>query len=506
MYVFKNALKSITRSKGRNILIGIIITVIATSSCIALSIKNAANKLMESYKSSYDVEATLTLNRSEMRGEAKKQKQESQTTTQDFMSSIPELNMEMVQDYGNSNVVKNYSYTIQTNLNASNIEKVSSEETNNPMGNMPGNRKQEGIDNKVTGDFTIKGYSSLDAMTEFVNGTYQITSGSIFNIDSTEKECVISEELAEQNNLSVGSEMVLQNPNNSEESYSFKVTGIYSDSSDTNEFSMFSNAANQILTSYNALNEIAQKSNEKEDSKLVLQTNATFHLNSADDIETFEKELTEKGLSSYYTVSTNIEALNESLQPIENLSTFANVFLILVLSIGGVVLVVVNMINIRERKYEIGVLRAIGMKKHTVLEQFVIELFCVTFVAIVIGTAIGSVATVPIANAMLQNEITAEQESKSKVSENFGMKGDPASGGSGGKMQPIPGGNDQGDIRNTFAQDSQVEYIDKINAVIDVKTVLELVLIGILLTIMSSSIAMISISRYTPLKILSNRT
>lgn len=43
MYILKNALKSISRSKGRNILIGIIVLVIAVSTCVALSIREAAN-------------------------------------------------------------------------------------------------------------------------------------------------------------------------------------------------------------------------------------------------------------------------------------------------------------------------------------------------------------------------------------------------------------------------------------------------------------------------------
>jgi putative ABC transport system permease protein len=60
MYIFKNAFKSITRTKARNILIGVIIVVIATSCCIALSIKNSATKLIESYEDSYNIEATLS--------------------------------------------------------------------------------------------------------------------------------------------------------------------------------------------------------------------------------------------------------------------------------------------------------------------------------------------------------------------------------------------------------------------------------------------------------------
>ncbi|MDD6223425.1 MAG: ABC transporter permease, partial [bacterium] len=66
MYILKNAVVSITRNKGRNILMGIIILVIACSSCITLAIRNAASKLVDSYENKYDIEATITMNRQNM--------------------------------------------------------------------------------------------------------------------------------------------------------------------------------------------------------------------------------------------------------------------------------------------------------------------------------------------------------------------------------------------------------------------------------------------------------
>ena len=42
MYIIKNAFRCISRSKGRNILIGIIALVIAISACLGLSIRQAS--------------------------------------------------------------------------------------------------------------------------------------------------------------------------------------------------------------------------------------------------------------------------------------------------------------------------------------------------------------------------------------------------------------------------------------------------------------------------------
>ncbi len=493
MYIIKNAFKSITRSKTRNVLIGIIITVIAIACCIALSIKNSANEVEKSYLDSYKVTAQLSLDRGALRNDAKGGSTEKPANfdPKAFMSNVQNITAEDIMKYGTSDYVSSYLMSIQTNMNSADLTKVTDTATTDSK-QIPG-RLVSTIESS-SGNFRIIGYNSLDAMTQFINSTYKITDGEIFGIDSS-NSCVISTELAEENNLKVGSTFKLNNPNNEAETYTFTVTGIYEDTSESGEFSMFSNSANQILTTYNTLNNIATKSNEVEGSKLNIQTNATFNLVSADVVDAFTSELKVKGLSDYYTVSTNLESFNQSIAPLKNLSSFATTFLIIVLLIGGSILVILNMLNIRERKYEIGVLRAIGMKKRMVLSQFVIELLMVTSISIILGSTIGSVASVPVANYMLQSEISSQESAQTQVNENFGRG---------------PGTNDGSKVRNNmmniFGNNSNVDYIDKINAVVDFKIILELAGIGIILTIISSSISMIFISRYTPLKILSNRT
>jgi len=179
---------------------------------------------------------------------------------------------------------------------------------------------------------------------------------------------------------------------------------------------------------------------------------------------------------------TNYE---NSLLPLQNLNNFATIFLFLVLLIGGSILVVLNILSMRERKYEIGVLTAIGMKKKNVAIQFITEGFIVTILAILLGTGIGAVASVPITNALLSQQITSLQTEQSTQQSNFGR------GGGGGSGQP-------GQV--------SVTYIQSISSATDITVVMELIGIGILLTVLSSCGAMVFILRYDPLNILSNRS
>ena len=114
-----------------------------------------------------------------------------------------------------------------------------------------------------------------------------------------------------------------------------------------------------------------------------------------------------------------------------------------------------NMINIRERKYEIGVFRTIGVSKFKLTMQFVLELLIVTIIMLIIGAVIG------------------------------------------GK-----GPNDNMNIQGLVL----VQAIDSIDAVVDFKVVGQLLGIGILLTLVSSIASMISIQRFSPLTILKERS
>lgn len=66
MYILKNALRSISRSKGRNILIGIIVLVIAVSACVGLSIRQAANNVRGQTLDSMSVTAQISFDRSSL--------------------------------------------------------------------------------------------------------------------------------------------------------------------------------------------------------------------------------------------------------------------------------------------------------------------------------------------------------------------------------------------------------------------------------------------------------
>lgn len=475
MYIIKNAFKTITRNKGRNILMVIIIAVIACASAVTLSIKKSANTIIDSYQSKYDITATIAMNRQNLMGNFDPGSSNMDEAKETF-ENISELTIEDIEEYADSSYVKSYYYTYNVSMNSSNIEKATTST----------NADNRGPAREDDADFSVVGYSSYDSMTEFIEGRYTITEGEVSS-DFTSNTCVINQELATYNDLSVGDTITLVDPNDDSITYDLTISGIYSENEDDadTQMSMFSNSVNNIITNTTVASNIISL-----DENIRGRVNPTFVLTSSDDISKYEAELTDKGMSEYYKLSTNLDTISKETESIENLSSFATTFLIITLVIGSIVLFVINMINVRERKYEIGVLRTIGMKKRYVITQFALELLIISLFGLMVGAGAGALISVPTANRLLAKEITTAQEESKNIEDNFGGMG-----------------NGQGRINRILNSGvSNIEYVSKINAVVDFTVLIELLGIGLALTVVSSLAATISISRFSPLTILKERS
>lgn len=529
MYIVKNALRNLLRSKGRNILIGLIVLVIAVASCLALSIRQAAATARESGLENLAVTAQISLDRQAM---MQKIQQEGGDMKNAFQS-MESLSLEEMQTYAKSQYVKDFTYTLTTSLNAGEgLEAVDTSGSSDSGGTQPqqppnlpdggkgGRSPMEGMG--AQGDFTLVGYSSHSAMTAFVAGTCQVTDGEVFDEAAAEPVCLISDELATLNGLQVGDTLALVNPNDETETVTLTIAGLYHNSAAGAEqggmmkgFSAASDPANQIYLSYPALKAItdasaaaAVTSTDEETgvtgtTALRAQTAGVYSFADTAAYEAFQADARAMGLSEDYTVtSTDVEAYEQSLLPLQNLSKFAAWFLLVVLLIGGVILIVFHIFNIRERKYEIGVLTAIGMRKSRVALQFLTELFVVTFAFLLLGTAIGGAASVPVTNALLASQISAQETQQANRQQNFGRPGGMDGGGADAAPADLPTGGGGG-FRGMGRQ--MVSYLSDVSSATDWVVVLQLLGIGLALTLLSACVAVASVMRYEPLKILSER-
>ena len=484
MYILNNAVISIMRNKGRNILIGVIILVIASACTITLAINNTASDLINSYESAYEKEITISFDRNSMMEDFDFSDESAREEMQENFNNISSFTIEDIKNYADSDHIKSYYYTYGISLDGENIEKAETtdeEDSSNPF-NFPGGNN-DFMQSEM--DFTVTGYSSIDAMSEFIDGTYKVTD---IEDDAWDKAfdgnyVFINKELASYNGLSLGDTIKLKDEDDN--IYEFKIIGIFEDNDTSNNMmSMFSNSVNTLITNADALISIAD-SNEDINASVM----PTFIIDSYDNADAVEEEFYEKGLDENYIVETNEELANSGLNGVSNVKSFATTFLIITLIIGGVVLVILNMINIRERKYEIGVLRTIGISKFKLTLQFITELVIVAFIALLLGAGIGATMSKSVSNALLSNEIESAKTSSNDMANNFNP---------GGGMPDF----------NNFPSNGiiSVSAYDSIDAVVNIEVVIELLGIGIVLVLISSLSAMISIQRFSPLTILKERS
>ena len=548
MYIIKNALRCIGRSKGRNILIGIIALVIAVSACIGLSIRQAAESAKTSALEGMSVTATISYDRASAMGNMAGGRPGmggggfgggsfDPSQFGDIMGKGSSLTLEEYLKYAEAESVQDFYYTLTAYFNGSESFNPVSDETEESDGTLDGSLSGEGsgrpsrpggmggMNFGASGDFSIIGYSSDSSMTAFINGNASIVDGTMFDEGTSELVCVISEELAMYNSLSVGDTITLSNPSLDSETYTMTISGIYT-SSENNDFSMSmfgasQDPANRIYMSAVALQAVLDLSEENSttttdaygretETKVEATISATYAFADTDAYYAFEEEVRALGLDESYTVSSSdITAFENSLAPLNTLSTMAGWFLLVILIIGGIILVVLNIFNVRERKYEVGVLTAMGMKKWKVAAQFMCEILVVTMLAVTIGAGIGAVSSVPVTNALLEGQAQSQSNQQSQMEQNFGRPGGFGGGFPGSNMpsdmpSDIP---DMGGGKNPFSDmfGGAADYITEVDSAMNLTVVFQMIGVGLLLTLIASAASVLFIMRYDPLKILANR-
>ena len=534
MYIIKNALRCIMRSRGRSVLIGIIALVIAVAACIGLSIRQAAESAKKTALDGMSVTATISYDRAgameglggfgggKPSGGMPPSGMPSgnggfpfdREQFEGIMSGASSLTLEEYKHYATASSVKDFYYTVTAYLNGSeDLDPVSNESSSSNSSNRPG---YPGGGGRATGDFTLIGFSGYNAMTEFSEGTSKILDGgTMFDEGTTDYDCVISEELAIYNGLDVGYTITLTNPAQESEVYTLTIVGIY-ESTASNDFSMATfgasqDPANRIYMSAAALDAILDASaavsttvtdtnNISRESKLTSTLAATYLLPDVEAYEDFCDEVRELGLEDTYAVSSSdLTAFENSMTPLNTLSKMAGWFLVVILIIGGVILVVLNIFNVRERKYEVGVLTAMGMKKWKVAAQFICEILVITMLAVIIGAGVGAVSSVPVTNALLEGQTTSQNAQWEQMGENFGKPGNMPSNMMGNGFPAQMPGNMSGFLGGA------ANYVTEVNSAMNLVVVLEMIGVGLLLTLIASAAAVTFIMRYDPLRILANR-
>ncbi len=461
MFILKNAIKNIFRNKGRSILLSILLIFLFTGVSVSMIIGSSAQNISQEYKEKISVSAVLKVDYMSL----------ISTANSDGIINTTDLTNDDYKKFADSKYVKECITYGSVVVLAPKI---------NPAGSTTDiGINLQGSDEIEEGNLFLKGYTDLNQLTDFIEGTRKITSGKVF---SDLNECIISTELAEKNGLDVGDTISVRTVVKSErETLDLKVSGIYLDAKPTGQDNLFSfqNPKNDVIVGFDTLEQLDSANYTVESS---------FILSDPNKVDEFEKELKSKGLPEAYYISADTEVYNQILAPTEGISQTVSYFLVVILIVGVGVLILLSVLIIRERKYEIGVLRARGLSKWKIALQFIVENLAMSIICLVISMSVTALIAQPVADSLLakQKETTQQQnDQQDNFQSVFNID-----------YEETSFGNDASNISET----SQV----KVSFGLD--EIMKIILMTLLISILSSLVSVIYISKNEPMKILTERS
>lgn len=453
MNFLKRGLQSLWAKKGRSLLLIAVFSAILIFVLAGLTIRSAALVATENAQKSVGATVTLQANREQAF------QQRSSSSDSDDQSTRPDpgsfqstpVAITDAQAIADLDGVASYSFEVSTSADAvSGIEPISSSDSSTEseatdssetgqMDGMPGGMPGG---NMSTGDFQITGVSSSAAYTTFSEGTATITDGEgITSEDEGTNQVLIESSLAEANDLAVGDTFSITDAEDNEVEVTIK--GIYETSEVGNSMSQmfnFLNPANTIIASYTLANTLSGNEDTID--------SATYTLSDPSEMTAFVEEA--EGLidTETYSIQTNDQMYQSMLTPLNNVASFAKNIIVLVAAAGIIILTLIVMMSIRERRYEIGVLLSLGESRAKVILQFFTEIFVCMVFALGIAAASGNLVGNAVGEQLLaqQTETTTDQA----ATENAGP---------GGGEMPQMGGNRGGSFPS-FTQSAEVESLE----------------------------------------------
>ena len=432
MNFFKRAWLNLTAKKGRSILLILVTSAIMLFVLAGLLIRNAADTATNNAKQSVGATVTLSANR-----EAAFKKMRSSTSTS--KTSRPKLTTSPVKlsdatKIAKLNNVASYTATVSTSANATGFDAISTSGSSDSNG---GGMKGMGGSTTSSGDIAISGVTSTSATSAFENSSSKITKGrGITTADEGTNNVVIESELAKEDSLKVGDSIKLKATTGTKKTYTLKVVGIYkaSSSTSTQQGSGATDPANSVYTSYTFANTVKGAKYKNTADSVTFNVSDPAKVSS---VKTAGKALIN---TSKYSLTTDDSSYQTVKASMANVKSFADKIVWLVAIAGTIILALIVILMIRERRYEIGVLLSLGEARWKIVAQFFTEMVMVLIVSIAIAGAGGKFVGNQLGQQLVSQQTTTATTSSTSTQQGPGGSGAPGDKTPGSK----PSGNMQG--------------------------------------------------------------
>ncbi|MDL4843155.1 ABC transporter permease [Aquibacillus rhizosphaerae] len=419
MNFFKRAILSITRKKGKSIILLAVIFILGNLISGAISIQQATGNVETTIKEKLGTAATVELDY-----EAIEKMDESEM----MELEIEELDLELIKQIGELSYVKYYDFSTSTYLGSETIKSYQGE----------GMEEEEVMYEGPSMDFMLKGINHAPII-DLEEEKGKLVDGRVFTPEEVENGApvaVISKKLAELNNLHVGDNFTLIN-----EVYSFdesngedklvtsrdlvlEVIGLFEPKAVKNdaeeseegmydfmdiEYQNTIYVANEVVSSEMRYNMEEYMKVDEEMAAAMGEEEITdyytplFVLNKPEDTEAFEEEV-QPLLPQYYKVTNASDQYDSIAAPVESMSKLSGYVLLVAVIATILIIGLVVLLFLRDRKRELGIYLSLGERRSRVVGQIVIEVMIVAVIGISLSLFSGNLLAQSVSDTMIDAE------------------------------------------------------------------------------------------------------
>ncbi|MDZ7543050.1 FtsX-like permease family protein, partial [Clostridium perfringens] len=150
--------------------------------------------------------------------------------------------------------------------------------------------------------------------------------------------------------------------------------------------------------------------------------NAIYYMDDPMNIESFKNDVKASGINlEDYKLDAKDSLYKQMMGPIENVGSFSKTMVIIVAIAGAVILSLIIILSLKDRRYEIGVLMSMGESRLKIISQLLVEIMIVACIAFSISTFTGNAVAQKIGTNLLQNEVNVTEKQENPQPSNSGV-------------------------------------------------------------------------------------
>ena len=445
MNFFKRALASVTRRKGKSIILFAVVFILGNVIAGAISIQQATESVEKNIKGQLGGKATIVMDHEKF------DKERENNENLDWPGPVSVKDIEAI---GSLPYVKYYDYTMNNHQGVIKLKTYQDEE----MGTSHGS---SGINKNVN----IKGVN-YPGLVDIEEQKIKLTAGRVFEeqeIKDGKAVALISDKMAELNNVGVGDTLVVDASESTEnwgimereaedgseekpevkiftQNQPYEVVGIFSvvkddapkekkdESKVWDEKYRNQETLNTIYTSNGALLEntnnfikgLIKEIPEMKDiftnpeTGEVQERQADYSpmvvIKSPEEGEAFRAEASALLTSQFYKILLSTDQYDSIAGPIKGMSKIATY--VIIVAVGATLLIIslVVLLFLRDRKHELGVYLSLGEQRGKVIGQILIEVMLIAFVAISLSVFTGNFLAKAVSSSLVETQLEAQAE------------------------------------------------------------------------------------------------